>query len=188
MSNDKENQTEKNKVIEFPGTKSKEDDISRKKHEKREVGEQNEDKTAEKLDKAFRELTEEYKETGEEGSKEKDKKNPFAKRLRQLIKERDIRVTDLAWGTGVAPKTIYSFLNGHAFPSVETLLNISSYLGVSTDYLLGKSEEPTGIALEEGEEYEETLTVRRLYKQLSKRERQIIKTLLESMVKEGKFD
>ncbi|MGB9803565.1 helix-turn-helix domain-containing protein, partial [Desulfofundulus sp.] len=169
------------KVVEFPGTRNRSAADS---SEPGETGASGREKAGEKTGKP----AERASGPDREKPGDKDKKNPFAKRLRQLIKERDIRVTDLAWGSGVAPKTIYSFLNGTTFPSVETLLNMSAYLGVSVDYLLGKTDEPTGIALEEGEEYEEILTIRRLYRQLSEKERNIIKTLLRSMVEEGKLD
>ncbi|AEG14334.1 helix-turn-helix domain protein [Desulfofundulus kuznetsovii DSM 6115] len=182
------NDNRENKVIEFPGARDcgAGNDIPKKKSE--EIGVEDEERAGGKLGKAARELTEEFNEPDKEKSGDKDKKNPFARRLRQLIKERDIRVTDLAWGAGIAPKTVYSFLNGYTFPSVETLLNMSAYLGVSVDYLLGKTDEPTGIALEEGEEYEEILMIRRLYRKLSQKERNIIKTLLKSMAEEGKLE
>ncbi len=110
-------------------------------------------------------------------------KNPFPERLKQIIKENDLAVAEVAKAIDVSPKTIYAFMSGDRGPAFDRLVKLADYLNVSTDYLLGKSDEPTAILVEEGEEgiKGEVLYIRRAYKNLSSKERKIIINLIKSL-------
>ena len=68
--------------------------------------------------------------------------NPFASALRKLMTERDIKQEGLAKITGKTRQTISQYTNGISEPGYETLVKIADYFDVSTDYLLGRTEDP----------------------------------------------
>ena len=63
--------------------------------------------------------------------------NDFGDRLRKLRKDRDLSQGDLASQLGVVPSAVgkYERMPG-SFPSVEVLIKISDFFGVTLDYLL----------------------------------------------------
>jgi transcriptional regulator with XRE-family HTH domain len=64
----------------------------------------------------------------------------FMTRLRQLMDERGLSVTRLVVATGISDKTIRRYREGAHVPSSSHLLKLADALGVSTDYLLGRSD------------------------------------------------
>lgn len=66
--------------------------------------------------------------------------SPFAKAIRQLMEEQGITQDTLAKGTGRSRQTVSQYVNGIGEPGYETLEKIADYFGVSTDYLLGRSD------------------------------------------------
>lgn len=60
-------------------------------------------------------------------------------RLRQLRKERGLTLKELASQTNMALTTISSIESGQNNLTVDNALLFANYFGVSTDYLLGKS-------------------------------------------------
>lgn len=66
---------------------------------------------------------------------------PFPLRLRVTIAKYGVRNTDLAKALGVTRQMITYYCNGRNEPSLEKIVKIADYLGVSVDYLLGKSDE-----------------------------------------------
>ena len=61
----------------------------------------------------------------------------FSDRLTQLRKEKGLSQKQLAEDLGVTQATIARYENGTRQPSLDFLVVIALYLGVSTDYLLG---------------------------------------------------
>ena len=61
-------------------------------------------------------------------------------RLRQLRKERGLTLKELASQTNMALTTISSIESGQNNLTVDNALLFANYFGVSTDYLLGKSD------------------------------------------------
>lgn len=59
-------------------------------------------------------------------------------RIEELAKQQKISVFDLAIKLGLSRNSIYSWKNSS--PKAETLEIVADYFGVSTDYLLGRSE------------------------------------------------
>ncbi len=68
-----------------------------------------------------------------------DKKN-FAGRLRQALAESDIEtVTELAAIAVVNRPSLYVWLNGRCLPSLEIAYRLATALGVSVDWLTGRT-------------------------------------------------
>ena len=67
----------------------------------------------------------------------------FGERLKKLRREANITQKALADYLGVVPSAVGKYeLYSSSYPSIEALLKISDFFGVSTDYLL-KGDEPS---------------------------------------------
>lgn len=66
----------------------------------------------------------------------------FAKRLKELRREKGKTQKDLANAIGVGRTTICEYENGNIVPKQEGLLKIANYFNVSVDYLTGVSNDP----------------------------------------------
>lgn len=65
----------------------------------------------------------------------------FAHRLRQLLRERDLRQVELARHLpGVAESSISEYVRGETLPGSATLAALSEYFDVSADWLLGLTD------------------------------------------------
>ena len=67
----------------------------------------------------------------------------FAERLRAARELRKMSQGDLAAKSGLQPSAISHFETGGRSPSFENLKRLADALNVTTDYLLGRSENPT---------------------------------------------
>jgi transcriptional regulator with XRE-family HTH domain len=75
----------------------------------------------------------------------------FGKRLRSAREERDLTQEQLGKMAGISALMVSHFETGtRQKPSIENLVKLSKALHVSTDYLLGRTDdkEPTGSPLE----------------------------------------
>ena len=66
----------------------------------------------------------------------------FYIQLEKLCKERGEKITPLVKELGLSPGGIGRWQNG-VIPNGETLLKFAEHFGVSTDYLLGNTDDPT---------------------------------------------
>ncbi len=66
----------------------------------------------------------------------------FAQRLRYLRTSHNMTQTALAQKMQTTKGTISNYETGHSAPSFDMLLKIAQLFGVSTDFLLGHSDEP----------------------------------------------
>lgn len=66
--------------------------------------------------------------------------DPLPKRLRDLIKERNITQDELSKAVGVSRGSIGQYANGDSTPKYDALIAIAKYFNTSTDYLLGLSD------------------------------------------------
>lgn len=66
----------------------------------------------------------------------------LGERLSQLRKEAQIKAEELAAGVGVKVRMVYLYEKNSAKPSFDVLVKIADYFGVSTDYLIGRSDDP----------------------------------------------
>lgn len=64
--------------------------------------------------------------------------------LFSLLEKKNIKQSELSKATGISTGNISDWKKGKSFPSAEKLLLIADYLGCSTDYLLGRTDMPTG--------------------------------------------
>ena len=67
----------------------------------------------------------------------------FPTRLRELMYERGLNLSDLAKKTGLQRQTISLYATGQRNPDTERLTSICHALNCSSDYLLGLSNEKT---------------------------------------------
>lgn len=65
----------------------------------------------------------------------------FSKRLKDLRKERNINQEQLAKEIGASRGSISFYEKGSRMPDISTLDKLASYFNVSTDYLLGRTDE-----------------------------------------------
>ena len=64
-------------------------------------------------------------------------------RIRELRIQRNLQQKDLAAALEIAANTLSQYENGKREPDQETLIKLADYFGVTTDYLLGRTDEPT---------------------------------------------
>ena len=67
-------------------------------------------------------------------------------RIKELRKQKKITAKRLAEYLNVAESTMSLYENGKREPDYNTLIRIAEYLGVSLDYLLGRTEDLDGVA------------------------------------------
>lgn len=89
------------------------------------------------------------------------------RRLRELRAERGLLQADVARQLNIAPATPARYESGDREPGLRTLLELADFYGATTDYLLGRSDDPTrpepplesemafGASLENGMRYED---------------------------------
>ena len=66
----------------------------------------------------------------------------YFRRLRDLREDRDLKQTDVAALLGIR-QTVYSrYERGYQYLPLEHLLALADYYGVSTDYILGRTDNP----------------------------------------------
>jgi transcriptional regulator with XRE-family HTH domain len=68
--------------------------------------------------------------------------NIFAVRLRELIEKKAIVHETMAKGIGVCRQAIGKWANGETVPDVFTAAKLAKYFEVSTDFLVGNTDEP----------------------------------------------
>lgn len=66
--------------------------------------------------------------------------NIYAIRLKNLIEELDIKQNELAQKAGITEATISNYINAKQLPKLGVVEKLADVLGVSVDYLLGKSD------------------------------------------------
>ncbi|WJE51188.1 helix-turn-helix transcriptional regulator [Bacillus cereus] len=62
-------------------------------------------------------------------------------RLKELIDSRGINQQQLADAIGLSHVSIYYYVEGKKSPGTKTLKKIANYFNVTTDYLLGRSDD-----------------------------------------------
>lgn len=77
-----------------------------------------------------------------EDKNEKKIDTTFRERLEKIIIDRGIKKRALAEKIGMAPNTLSGYLNGKHLPDIFTLIRICDTLNISTDYLLGRTDNP----------------------------------------------
>jgi len=66
----------------------------------------------------------------------------FAERLKNLRIQTNSKQTDIADILGVQPRTIRFYESGDREPNIDSINKLADFFNVSTDYLLGRSDNP----------------------------------------------
>ena len=64
----------------------------------------------------------------------------FSERLKEIRENNDYSRKDLAAAVNVTTAAISNYENGNREPDIKTLIQISDYLNVSVDYLIGQTD------------------------------------------------
>lgn len=114
----------------------------------------------------------------------KDQKNQSIPiRLRKLAAERDLTQKEIAASIGVSPQSISQYLDGSVNPSYSALVALAELFGVSTDYILGRTEVETSDTLVSGAISLTGLSEKAIaFLTSSRRGAAVLNTLLESAV------
>ena len=70
----------------------------------------------------------------------------FGFRLKLARDRKLLSQSELAWKVTTIPTVVWKWENGRSFPTVALLISLCNVLEVSADYLLGISDEYTGVA------------------------------------------
>ncbi|NBH13858.1 XRE family transcriptional regulator [Lachnospiraceae bacterium] len=65
----------------------------------------------------------------------------FHVRLENLVEEKNVTQKQLSMELHIASTTLSGYINNHREPDFSTLIRMARYFDVSTDYLLGLSDE-----------------------------------------------
>lgn len=66
----------------------------------------------------------------------------FSQRIYELRKQRGLSQKELGEAAGLSHKAISTIESGSRSTTIEKLVLLADFFGVSTDYLLGRREEP----------------------------------------------
>lgn len=66
----------------------------------------------------------------------------FSQRIYELRKQRGLSQKELGEAVGLSHKAISTIESGSRSTTIEKLVLMADFFGVSTDYLLGRREEP----------------------------------------------
>ena len=69
------------------------------------------------------------------------KKNISKNRIRALREDRDLRQSDVAEATGIDQRSLSNYETGKTQPDAYVIIKLAEYFGVTTDYLLGLTNE-----------------------------------------------
>ncbi len=75
----------------------------------------------------------------------------FAQAMSRLRRARGMSQRDVAAGLGVSQALLSHYETGAREPTLDFVARICDYYGVSADYMLGRTEEPNGRAVDGGE-------------------------------------
>lgn len=64
----------------------------------------------------------------------------FPENLRRLLAERGIKQAKLSDHLGVSKATVSRYFLGQREPNLDNLVRIADFFGVTTDYLLGRTQ------------------------------------------------
>jgi transcriptional regulator with XRE-family HTH domain/DNA-binding SARP family transcriptional activator len=92
------------------------------------------------------ETQESLKATKRQERTKREKAQIFGERLEELLKEKKLSHSQLAWELGISKGMISQYIHGYCVPSYEIIYKMISYFHVSIDYFLGydtpKNDDP----------------------------------------------
>lgn len=69
----------------------------------------------------------------------------FAERLSELQGDKGLERRDVFFATGISKTAYHRYVTGEREPTVSALVSLADFFNVSTDYLLGRSDNPKRI-------------------------------------------
>ena len=69
--------------------------------------------------------------------------SPFASRFRELMENTQTTQEDIAQLIGKTRQAVSHYMNGNSDPNLETLITLAKYFSVTTDFLLGITDDPS---------------------------------------------
>ena len=66
----------------------------------------------------------------------------FSERIKELRLEKGMTQEEVGKLIGVKRYSVYGYEKGNNYPEVPGLIALADYFGVSTDYLLGRTDNP----------------------------------------------
>ena len=66
----------------------------------------------------------------------------FAERLNELQGERNLGRRDVSLATGISKTAYHRYVTGEREPTTSALISLADFFNVSTDYLLGRTDNP----------------------------------------------
>lgn len=90
----------------------------------------------------------------------------LSQRLKESRKNRKLTQDELALKVNTTKSTISNYENGHSTPSNDMLVLLSNALQITTDYLLGRSDNPTLTEDDEFRAFANDPDMERWYRQL----------------------
>lgn len=109
-------------------------------------------------------------------------------RLFELMEKTKTTQTQLAQAIGASQGNISDWKKGRSFPKSDVLAKIADYFDVSTDYLLGRTDDPspgTAPAAPDSDPLRSTLLEN--YDQLNQEGKEKLVDLSDDMVSSGKY-
>ncbi|MEH7122076.1 helix-turn-helix transcriptional regulator [Bacillus sp. JJ1773] len=105
----------------------------------------------------------------------------LGERIKKLRKERKITQEELGKKINVTKVSISGYENGIRNPDTDTLKKIADFFGVTTDYLLGRTDNPNEITSEEIYEDPDFMYAMRSAQELSEESKQKVLDFIEMM-------
>ncbi len=103
-------------------------------------------------------------------------KEVLRRRITEARKSCELNQAELAQKTGVTPAAISQIEKGHRIPTIPVLHRIVNVLGVSLDYLIGKTDKPE---LQDLLQHEDFKTFYRGFESLAREDKEVINKHIE---------
>ncbi len=94
--------------------------------------------------------------------------NILGKRLRGLREDKDLKQNKVATDLSITPYQLSRYESGNSKPDPELIAEFATYYEVTTDYLLGHSDQPHLTEEEAFEAFKNDPSLERWYKELPK--------------------
>lgn len=104
-------------------------------------------------------------------------------RLRRLRQERKLTQAELGKIINVSKVSISGYETGERIPDTDNLKRLADYFGVTTDYLLGRSNDPRLTADQDKEVDKKAEELMKIYENLSENKKKEIINLVKTYLK-----
>jgi transcriptional regulator with XRE-family HTH domain len=78
------------------------------------------------------------------------KMSTFGKRMKELRQRKDVTLDKLAYDVNSTKATLSRYENNRRTPDIDFIYKIADYFNVTTDYLLGRTDDPNTVIIDNG--------------------------------------